>query len=49
MSQTAILPIPPRAEAEIEAQLGLMTAAIGRCFELSEAEDNTPVPEPAVL
>ena len=41
MSQAAILPISPRAEAEIEAQLGLMTAAIGRCFERSEGEDHT--------
>jgi hypothetical protein len=41
MSQTAILSPVSLAEAEIVAQLGLMTAAIGRCFELSEAEDHT--------
>jgi len=43
MSQTAILPADARsrAEAEIEAQLGLMTAAIARCFERSEEEDLT--------
>jgi len=40
MSQTAILPpnARSRAEIEIEAQLGLMTAAIARCFERSERD-----------
>lgn len=43
MSQAAILPpdARSRAEIEIEAQLGLMTAAIARCFERSEGEDRT--------
>jgi hypothetical protein len=42
MQQPAVYPnTPSRAEAEIEAQLGLMTAAIARCFERSEGEDHT--------
>jgi hypothetical protein len=41
MSQTAILSPVSLAEAEIVAQLGLMTAAIGRCFERSLGEDHT--------
>lgn len=42
MSDTALMSPLARAEAEIVTQLGLLTAAIRRCFELADAEDHTP-------
>ncbi len=42
MSQTTTLTLSAtRGEAELEAQLALMTAAIARCFERMEEEDRT--------
>ncbi|HEY4123960.1 MAG TPA: hypothetical protein VGM36_05060 [Rhizomicrobium sp.] len=42
MSQTTTVTLPAtRGEAELEAQLTLMTSAVARCFERSEGEDRT--------
>ncbi len=40
LNTTVTLPAT-RGEAELEAQLALMTAAVARCFERSEGEDRS--------